>query len=169
MKNIKRNNGFTVVEIMLGLVLSSILILTLFSITSNSRKSFNLNYYQNFNILSAKNALNQVVNELRYADGITNPNALNATTNYFYFTVNGLKRVIDIGTGTNAHTIQIKHYDTTNTLVETKNLGKSTVNLLEFTRTASSTVDITLEIKDTAYPDAPNLSASTTIFMPNIK
>ena len=168
MKGFAKEYGFTLVEIILAVTISAVLVVGFFRAFSVTRKSGNFNFNQNYNILESKRVLSQISNDLRYADVIYTPDIGLQTTNAS-FTINGLNAQIHrVTTGPDADTIVVDYYDG-GVLKKTKKYAKSLTQSLTFTRNSTSTINVSIKLKNKSHFENPEMNLSTTVRMLNVK
>ncbi len=158
MKIEMNNKGLTLVELIVGMAIMSLIMAGIFGIFSVSIKSYLYSMDESQHVQDSRNVLNQICDELRYATNITSPsftsgtkttgNRIDFTTSIHSGTEN---RSIYIGTGDDANTVLIDHGDGTIQRLATKR-GDS----IKFTRddTNKRKITVSLTIKGTQNAQA---------------
>jgi prepilin-type N-terminal cleavage/methylation domain-containing protein len=159
-----RQQGFTIVELILAVTLVAILTLAIYGAASAMRRSFTQNTLNNYNLLAAKKGLSRIADTLRYATGISLPTSGSATfADSVTVTVNGggttkiyLK---DIPTGGKA------------LIIGTNSIAEPLVKSLTFGKTSPACITVSMKVVDPSLPKLaanPELELSTTVRMLNV-
>ncbi len=151
-------SGFTLVELLIGIALSSLLMAVIFSFLFVSLKAWNTGSIRSELQQTARISLDTMVRELRYAKVIQLPSA-NGTASTITFT-NSRNEVVTYVCGTssgvNQQTLYRRVFLTDNPLTE------NTVTLLSFTVTRPRTVYAVITVTDTKSGLSETLQTAVT-------
>ena len=171
--------GFTLVELLIGMAILSILMAGMFGVLSTSLSSFRYLYTQNRNVEDARQAINILADELRYAKGITTGPANGETLslgdgNSFVYivSVNGTDVARTLTRGATAKTFILQ--GGTAAGYPAYSFGTGIVTALSVQRTddaANQKVKFTISITthDTSYAGGSPLTMSVDVFPNNLK
>jgi prepilin-type N-terminal cleavage/methylation domain-containing protein len=160
----KKQNGFSLVELLIGMVILVMLLAAMAGVVSVGFKSSQFNLSMGHILAPGRNALNAISDSLRYDPvTITLPltgasgsqfNYTDSTSNTYTITRNSSTRSI----------IMAKNGITTSTL------AAGLVDSITFTRDSSDvrTVIVTIVLNDKAYTGSPSRTISETIVMWNV-
>jgi len=161
--------GISLVEVIIGMALMLIIIGPIASSLTAGIKSYQYNMAQNQNISSARESLNLIADELRYATEISIlsstsiiiPNKKNTKITY---KVGDVSRTIYTVTGTPS---------TTNTLVIAydgivqKKIAVSALQSIAFTRDTKKII-ISAQLNNNSYTNSPIMTSLTTVVLQNM-
>lgn len=171
--------GFTLVELLIGMAILSILMAGMFGVLSTSLSSFRYLYTQNRNIEDARQAINTLSDELRYAKSITTGPANNETLSLgdgnslvYVVSVNGVEVTRTLTRDATAKTFVLQGGTVTG--YPAYSFGSGIVTALSVQRTDDATnqkVKFTISITthDTSYAGGSPVTTSVDVFPNNLK
>lgn len=170
MKLLRNQTGISLIEVLIGITLMLIIIAPIVSSLSTGLKSYQYNMAQNSNISSARELINTIADELRYATDISvsadAPITLSNEQNITY-TIGGQSRSIYTiaGTPSTTRTLAISY----NGAVK-KYIAANDVQSITITRDEANNKKIVISAKfnDKSYANSPQLEVSTSLILPNI-
>lgn len=156
-----KRRGFSLAELLIGM---AILALVLAPIAMNfqfTTKVYQYNMSQGRNIMSTRDAVNALSDELRYATAVSVDAGKTVTLPgaSITYTVNGASRTISAAAGS-----------PTTLTVNGKTLSIGNLQSITFARDASNgkIMRITVVENNAAYSGSPTLTTTTVITMPNL-
>ena len=157
-----KRRGFSLAELLIGM---AILALVLAPIAMNfqfTTKVYQYNMSQGRNIMSTRDAVNALSDELRYATAVSidaGKTVILPDTTSITYTVNSASRTISAAAGS-----------PTTLTVNGKTLSIGNLQSVTFARDASNgkIMRITVVENNAAYADSPTLTTTTVITMPNL-
>lgn len=162
------NRGFTLLELLIGMLIMTLLLGAIFQILTISIKTYQYNMALSHNKMEIRNAINQITDELRYATEITNPEFVNKQnppneSSRIEYVANTQSCSIAIGTGGNANTIVISG-------VHPQTLANGMVQRLRFSRhsTVINEVTISITVNDHSFIGSPDTTLDTIVIIPNL-
>jgi Tfp pilus assembly protein PilW len=165
---ILNNRGLTLIELVIGMTIMIILLGAVFQILSVSLKSYQYNMAVANNKMIARNALNIITDELRYAVAVTEPTFVanvptEPPTNLIRYTLNN--HACNISLNQNTRTITIVSDTATN------QIAMNTVTALSFSRSGQqeSEIIISITINDGSYVGSPSTTLDTIVTLSNIR
>ena len=162
---LKNKRGVTLIELLIGVVLISMVITVISRIAIVSFRSQQRSFEQTVNLQAGRQIMMAISDEIRNAVSISSPD--NDSLNSITYRKNNdtANRKITIGSGTDANTVIFT--DPTGTVV--KKLGAGRIQTLQFTRLATQNekVKIDLTIHNTAQTNAPTNTISSAVYTLN--
>lgn len=164
-----RNNGFTLVELLIGMAMMAVLMAAIAGVLSSSMNSFSYSMSKAHSLQPARTAINQIGDSVRYtAAAISNP-ALGSSGNELDFTdsTSNSYRIYVPSTGSNANTIII----TKNGIVASSlAAGMVQPTSVSFIRDATDASKLTIRItlNDNAYSNSPGTTVSSLFALANM-
>lgn len=158
-KLLQNQLGISLVEVIVGIALMLIIIGPIVSSLTTGIKLYQYNMAQSRNITSARESLNIIADELRYA---TTPVIYDNYHGITYI-VAGQNRKIYIGSGKDANTLIIEHDE-----IISKKAATNTVKAITF-RQDTNKIIISLQLNDNSYTKSPELDlANVTVVLQNM-
>ena len=117
---------------------------------------------QGRNVMSTREVLNAISDELRYAttvSGVTVGNSVTIPGSTITYTVNSASRTITSAAGGITGTYSI--------VINGKTVSVSNLQSITFTYTAKKQMDIIVNENNAAYTNSPTMRTTTTVAMPN--
>ena len=159
-KYIYNQKGSFLIELMVGLVVMVIIMGTIFSFMSSTYKSYLFNMAQGRNIEGARDILNAVNDEIRYATLISTPTSGQTTSEIDYIVNNdSVLRKISIVNGS----LVIAYNGTTHRTLAINNM--QLINFKYETISGKAFMTISVQLKSSSYSNSPSLSPTTTVYM----
>jgi prepilin-type N-terminal cleavage/methylation domain-containing protein len=154
-----KNDGFTLIELLVGMLIMVILISVAFQMLIMAYKTYQYNMAVTHNKMIIRNVVNQITDEIRYTDAVTNPAFVpgQTTTNSEIEYTNGSVR-LDRAT----QTIIMNNTNRTE-------LASGMTNDLNFTRDGilANAIIIRITVNDHSYRDSPETTIDTTVYLSN--
>jgi len=163
---LQNNRGFTLVELLIGMVILVIILGAIVGVLDASLRSQQHNFEQAANTQDERQIISFISTEIRNATSVSSPNVGSDSTSLSYQkTGDTLNRTISIGTGNDSNTIVIT--DTSGAIVQRMGVGR--VHTLEFTRDATITRKITVDLtlRNSSRSNAPTNTVSTIVYTLN--
>jgi len=160
-KYLKSEDGFTLVEVLIVLVIVAAIGMTLANILTGSDKAFRYSYSQSENAMAAQNALSAIVSELKYGTLLT-PASNGASSSVTYTNTSGKNCSISLDAS--------KSIVITNGSSSTK-LASGLIKTLTFTRGDSSVTPERITINLSVNGDvsgSKTFAVSTTVVLLNM-
>jgi Tfp pilus assembly protein PilE len=155
----ERQQGITMVELMLAVALVGILTLAILGAAGVMRRSFAQNTKNNYNLLASKKGLSRIAEELRYATDMDTP-ALGNTSSSATFDIDGsLGNTIIFNSSTGSLEITKSGVTTA--------IAQPFVKSVSFARNKSR-VTVTMVVQDSSSMANPTLTLRTTVRMLNV-
>jgi prepilin-type N-terminal cleavage/methylation domain-containing protein len=154
LKLITRQQGFTIVEVLISLALVAMLTLAIFGASSVMRRSYDRNTKNNYNLLVAKSGLSQISEALRYAKGVAVSNGTATVVNTDGSTTTIVLDTVD-------HSLNIG----------TKSIAEPLVSALTFTQVSTARILVSMDVVDPSAAKItanPKLTMRTTVRMLNV-
>jgi prepilin-type N-terminal cleavage/methylation domain-containing protein len=105
MKMIKKENGFTLVELVIGMAIMTLVMGGLVYVLGISVKSYQYSQKRTYEVQQARNGINGIIDDLRNATAIIEP-TVGSTGNRLIYTMNAINHTIELPeTGSNANRI----------------------------------------------------------------
>lgn len=127
----KSEYGFTLVELIIGMALISLILSGVYGVLDSSIKAKQSVYKQGVNIQDSRSVINAIVEEVRSATNITNP-PLSQSGKVLTYNIDSEIRKIYIGTNSDSNTIIIEKNG-----VVSQRLAMQNAQNLTFTRTGT--------------------------------
>ena len=158
---IHNNRGFSLVELLIGMGILAILMAGIAMSFSTTTQSYQYNMSQGRNVMSTREVLNAISDELRYATAVsvTVGNSVTIPGSTITYTVNSSNRTITSAVGGTAGTYSI--------VINGKTVSVSNLQSITFTYTAKKQMDIIVNENNAAYTNSPTMRTTTTVAMPN--
>jgi prepilin-type N-terminal cleavage/methylation domain-containing protein len=159
---ILNNRGFSLVEVLVGMAILTIALAPISMAISAATKSYQYSMSQGRNVMSTREILNAISEELKYATAVslTVGNSVTIPGSTLTYTVNSSSRTITSTAGGTTGTYSL--------LINGKTVSISNLQSITFTYTATKQMDITLNENNAAYTNSPTMTTTTTVAMPNI-
>ena len=151
-------------ELLVGMAILAIILGSIATSMNSAMRSYQYNMSQGRNVMSTREVLNAISDELRYATAIsvatgTPVTILDGSTTVTY-TVNSAARTISATVGTPATTY--------NLVINGRTISVNNLRSITFTRTAAKQLDISILENNASYTGSPTMTTVTTITMPNM-
>ena len=167
-KLLRRRDGFTLVELLIGMVVFVLILAGVSTILSQTFLSQQFNFNLAANAQIERDILNNISSEIKNSTTVTTP-AGGGTGNALVYTKVGdlANRTITIGTGSDANTIVFK--DPAGTTIQ--RYGKGYVSSITFTRSSiaglEKRIQIDLTLRNSNPTNAPTNTITTYIYTLN--
>lgn len=162
----KNSDGFTLVELVIGMAMMTILMAAAFGVLSTGLKSYYYNQSQSHIIAQAGPTMSIITERIRFIKSISGL-SLGSSANTLSFTdANDNNCTISVGSGTDVHTLIYTKGGSTEKFVP------GIVKSITFTRDSSQTqlLTITLVVHDYSSTIlSQDRTFTYTVFMPNVK
>jgi prepilin-type N-terminal cleavage/methylation domain-containing protein len=169
--NIRSQKGFSLPELLVGMVIFVIIATAVSGVLFAGIKSFQYNFSQGQDLQKARLAINQIADTVRYASNITTPSIGN-TSNQLAFTVAADTYIINVGpTGTYQNAILIfKDGSSTPTTILAPNMisNSSNISFHYYLQNNIKNLDITMTLNDSSYKTSPNMTLNSKVILPNL-
>ncbi len=160
-KHFKEENGFTLVEALITLVITTIILIALVQIFSGSDRFFRYSVSQSQNAMTVQNVLATIVSELKYIETLTIPAVGGSGPQTRYTTLSGISGRIYL----DANDVVFE-----NDNVEVKRLADGQIQRLIFERDSiePQKMTITLITRSNLDSNSQPLTVSTRVMMLNL-
>lgn len=165
----QNRRAMSLVELLVAMAVLCLVLAPIAMSLTGGMKAYRFNMAQSRNVMSTRELLNAISDELRYATAIsvasgTTVTLPNATIAY---TVGGQARTLyaTAGSSTNIYNFVIAYNG-----VAQKTISINNLQSVEFTHAAANPkmLDIAVKENDASYTGSPTLITTTTLTMPNI-
>ncbi|VBB09176.1 type iv pilin n-term methylation site gfxxxe [Lucifera butyrica] len=168
--NLKNSKGFSLIELLVGMALLSIILAGIGEILSSSISAYQYSMEQGTNANNLRDVLAQITHEIRYATSITNPAFVASSKNTanridYTIVVNGVTEThtISVGTGTDAHTLLINHNNGTIQRFAINRIPSSASIIFTRDDTSKRKITVSLTLQDQAAQNAPVTTMTTDV------
>lgn len=163
---VKKEQGFSLIELLIGVALIGIIMAAVFGVLSASLRSQQYNFDEAGNTQDERIIIMSISNELRNAVQIISPATGSAPAISYMKSGDLNARTISLGTGTDANTVVFT--DPGGAIVQ--RLGTGRTQLLTFTRDATANprkITIDLTVRNSSNANSPSNRITTFVYTLN--
>ncbi len=158
-----KNDGFTLIELLVGMLIMVILVSVAFQMLIMAYKTYQYNMAVTHNKMIIRNAMNQISDELRYADTVTFPvfPESQLPERSITYTIGGVNGTIRFDDEANAIIInRITHTVLANGMTENITFARD--------GTLANAITVTIRVNDGSYRDSPSTTIETVVYVSNL-
>ncbi len=158
-----KNDGFTLIELLVGMLIMVILVSVAFQMLNMAYKTYQYNMAVTHNKMIIRNTMNQISDELRYADTVTFPvfPESQLPERRITYTIGGVTGTIEFDDRTKTIII--------NRITRTVLANGMTENT-SFARDGAlaNAIIVTITINDGSYRNSPSTTIETVVYVSNL-